>query len=74
MPATSEIKKSKLKLVFKTGENERGEDILNSKIFQNIKPASSNDDVYEVAKTLIGLQNLESRNVIRVNELEIQEQ
>lgn len=48
--------KSQLRLYFVVGENEKGEDVFKSKLFNNVKIDASVDGLYAVATALAPLQ------------------
>ena len=49
------LKDSQLRLVFETGLNDKGEPILKSKNFNNVKKAATIDQLYQAANALSGL-------------------
>ncbi|WP_425448009.1 DUF1659 domain-containing protein [Dethiothermospora halolimnae] len=66
-------KDSKLRIRFDGGLDDKGKQILKSKTYSKIKPETTDDDIYGVATSLTGLQNLPLMSVTRVNEVELAE-
>ena len=73
MPVSVNPKDSKLKITFSTGVDGYGRDIKSSKTYSSIKPAATDEDVFAVAMTLIGLQKNPALNVERLDQKEITE-
>jgi len=65
------VQDSKLKLQFDGGLDEKGNTIVKSKTLSKVKSTATNDDVYEVATTLSGLQTLPLLSVRKIDEVEI---
>ncbi|QXM05363.1 DUF1659 domain-containing protein [Crassaminicella indica] len=64
---------SKLKITFSNGMDDNGNEKKRSRTYSNIKPTAKDQDIYDVATTLIGLQNSKALEVERVDEKEIVE-
>ncbi|WP_053954697.1 DUF1659 domain-containing protein [Inediibacterium massiliense] len=62
---------SKLKVIFSNGVDENGKEKKRSKTYPNVKPTATDEDLYNVALTLIDLQENEALEVGRVDEKEI---
>ena len=71
MALNTMVQDSKLKLQFDGGLDEKGNTIVKSKTLSKVKSTATNDDVYEVATTLSGLQTLPLLSVRRIDEVEI---
>lgn len=64
---------SGLKMRFDCGKNEDGKTIVKSKTYSNVKAASSNEDVYEVATAIANLQEHTLMDVFKVDNTSISE-
>jgi hypothetical protein len=73
MPVTVNSKDSKLKITYLLGTDTNGRDIKSSKTYGNIKPLASDEDIYDVATVLNGLQENTVLNVERLDQKEIVE-
>jgi len=62
---------SKLKIQLDAGVDEKGNPKTKSKTFSKIKSTAVNEDVYDVANSLAGLQELSLMSVRRIDEIEI---
>ena len=62
---------SKFKIQLDAGTDEKGNPVTKSKTFSKVKSAAINDDVYDVAASLAGLQELPLVSVRRIDEVEI---
>ncbi len=71
MPVNTIAQDSKFKVQLDAGLNEKGNMIVKSKTFSKVKSAAINDDVYDVAASLAGLQELPLVSVRRIDEVEI---
>lgn len=58
---------SKLNIKLDLGKNEHGKSIIKSKTFSNVNNAVSNEDLMQVAKLLISLQEHSMNDVIRID-------
>lgn len=54
--ATAVPFKSQLRLYFIVGQNDKGEDVLKSKVFNNVKVDASADSLFAVASAVAPLQ------------------
>ncbi|QZY55852.1 DUF1659 domain-containing protein [Crassaminicella profunda] len=73
MAVSAKLGPSKVKITFSNGVDEKGKEKRRSKSYSNIKPAANDQDIYDVATTLIGLQNSKALEVQRLDEKEIVE-
>ncbi len=64
---------SRLQLRLQVGTDDKGSPIYRTRTYANVKPDSSDQDVYEVASVLGNLHEFEVSNVIRVDEAELVE-
>jgi len=71
MPIMPNQANSKLKLVLNTGLDENNKNIVKSKTFSNIKPAISNEDLYELGTAISDLQSYPLLNLVRYEEYEL---
>lgn len=65
---------SKLKIQYDAGLDKKGNQIVKSKTYSRIKASATNEDVYSVAASLTGLQELPLISVTRIDETEIVEE
>mgnify|MGYP000940881495 CR=1 FL=1 len=59
---------SRLTLSVNTGTDEEGNPVLRTRSFSGVKPAAADQDVYDVALVLGGLQEHFVEEISRVNE------
>ncbi|MDI6605408.1 DUF1659 domain-containing protein [Aceticella autotrophica] len=71
MAVVSTPKGSRLQIVFITGKDAKGMDILRTRTYNGIKSASLDQDVLDVASALNGLQSNQVKSVSRINEVEL---
>lgn len=62
---------SKLKLVLDAGLDENNKEIIKNKTFANVKPASTDDSIYNVATSLAGLQSYTLKNIKKYEEYDL---
>lgn len=62
---------SKLKLVFNAGLDEENKDIMKNKTFANIKPAVTNDNLYNLAVSMSDLQSYTLSKIVRYEEYQL---
>ncbi|MFA5525115.1 MAG: DUF1659 domain-containing protein [Tissierellales bacterium] len=74
MAITSVIKDSKLKIQLDGGLNEKGNPIVKSKTFSKVKTNAANDNLFAVAESLAGLQDMPLIGIKRVDETDLQEE
>ncbi|HKM38794.1 MAG TPA: DUF1659 domain-containing protein [bacterium] len=59
---------SRLQLQLQTGvDPDTHEPILSNRYFNNVKPAAADENVYEAAQVLVGLQKYELQEVRRID-------
>jgi Protein of unknown function (DUF1659). len=71
MPVTTSIKDSVMVVTFQTGLTAQGSPKLSQRSFPNIKSSSSDQDVYDVAVALYGLQDYPLIGVRRDNRVDL---
>ena len=59
---------SRLTLAVNTGPDDEGNPVLRNRSFSGVKPAASNQDVYDVALVLVELQQHPVEEISRINE------
>lgn len=64
---------SGLKLKFDCGKGENGKSIIKTKTYSNVKPTSTNEDVYEVGAILASLQEHTLSEVFKVDSTSLSE-
>lgn len=74
MAVNAVVRESKLKLEFDGGLNEKGNPIVKSKTYSKIKTDAANDNLFSVATSLVGLQEMPLIGIKRVDEVELQEE
>ncbi|KAF5043924.1 hypothetical protein SDC9_88349 [bioreactor metagenome] len=62
---------SKLKLVFNAGLDEENKDIMKNKTFANVKPAVTNDNLYNLAVSMSDLQSYTLSKIVRYEEYQL---
>lgn len=65
---------SKLKLVLDAGLDENNKEIIKNKTFANIKTTATNENVYEVATALAGLQSYTLKSIKKYEEYDLVEE
>lgn len=60
---------TKLQLRLKTGLNEEGKEIVRTKTYSNVKASAEDQEVYDVATILSGLQEHDLKEVHRVDDV-----
>lgn len=70
MPVNVTPLDSKLKITFSLGTDSKGKEMTKAKTYANIKASAADEDVYQVADILAGLQ---SNDVVRVGRLDEKE-
>lgn len=66
--AVSETKNpSSLKIKFDCGLNDNGKTIVKSRTFSNVADNATSQDILDVANTLIGLQNHDVLEILKVD-------
>lgn len=73
MPVTASNKDSLLVVTYQTGLTAQGSPKLSQRSFANIKSTSSDQDVYDVAAALYGLQDYPLIGVRRDNRVDLTE-
>nr|WP_300092632.1 DUF1659 domain-containing protein [Sedimentibacter sp.] len=62
---------SKLKLVFNAGLDEENNDIMKNKTFANVKPAVTNENLYNLAVSMSNLQSYTLSKIVRYEEYQL---
>ncbi|MBP1924381.1 hypothetical protein J2Z76_000234 [Sedimentibacter acidaminivorans] len=65
---------SKLKLVLDAGLDENNKEITKNKTFANVKTTATNENVYEVATALAGIQSYTLKNIKKYEEYDLVEE
>lgn len=73
MPVTSNNKDSVLVVTFQTGLTAQGSPILRQRSFGNVKLSTTDQDIYDVAAALYGLQDYPLIGVRRDNRIDLTE-
>ncbi len=68
MALTSTTVDSSLRLELQTGVDAAGNPVYVNRTYQRVRPAAADQDVYDVASIIAGLQKHTLTNVQRVNE------
>lgn len=63
--------KSKFKLVLNAGLDENNKEIIKNKTYGNVKAAATNENIFEVATSLAGLQEHDLTNVVKYEEYDL---
>lgn len=74
MAVTSTSISSDLVLLMDNGIGASGQPLSKSRVFKNLKASATNDDVYDVAQTLIDLQSKENNAIQRRDTVELEEE
>ncbi|QAA32127.1 DUF1659 domain-containing protein [Clostridium manihotivorum] len=61
--ATSILSNNSMIIKYKTGTNEKGDDIFNSQRFSDVRLDISDDDFYAVGKALAGLMSSDAVSI-----------
>jgi hypothetical protein len=69
--ATANILDSKLRLLFETGMNEKGEPVFKTKTYSNVSKAATADQLSQAAQAIGGLTNYPLASVERTDNFEI---
>ncbi|MGI6226793.1 MAG: DUF1659 domain-containing protein [Peptococcales bacterium] len=64
---------SRVQVIVKTGEDEKGNPILKTRTYNRVKADASDDNIYEFATTIASLQKHPLDMVDRVNEVRLTE-
>ncbi len=64
---------SKIKVQLNMGLDDKNNPIIRSKTFSRVKADATDEDVYLVATTMMGLQKNDLVGVKRINEVELEE-
>ncbi len=62
---------SRIVLRLESGVNASGNPTYSSRTYSNVKPEAGDQDVYDIAAILAGLQSLPVVSITRVNEVEL---
>lgn len=62
---------SKLKLMFNAGLDEENNDIMKNKTFANVKPAVTNENLYNLAVSMSNLQSYTLSKIVRYEEYQL---
>lgn len=65
---------TKIKLVLDAGIDENNKEITKNKTIANVKTTATNDNIYEVATALAGLQTYTLKNIKRYEEYDLVEE
>ncbi|WIV12061.1 DUF1659 domain-containing protein [Proteiniborus sp. MB09-C3] len=74
MAVNAVIKETKLKLQLDGGLNEKGNPVVKSKTFSKVKTDAVNDNLFSVAESLAGLQEMPLIGIKRVDEIDLQQE
>ncbi|MFA7467242.1 MAG: DUF1659 domain-containing protein [Desulfotomaculaceae bacterium] len=64
---------STLRLQLQTGVDGNGDPIIRSKSLTNVKPEAQDQDIFDVAQALVGLQESVLENVLRIDTARLEE-
>lgn len=73
MPVTANNKDSVMVVTFQTGLTAQGSPILRQRSFANVKLSTTDQDIYDVAAALYGLQDYPLIGVRRDNRIDLTE-
>ncbi len=65
---------SKLKVVYLAGVDDNNKNIIKSKTFANVKSATQNENLYNLAVAISELQDYELSNIVRLEEYQLLEE
>lgn len=65
---------SRIQLQVITGFSEDGKPVVRSRSYANIKPAASNEDLYQTGKEMAELQEHDLEVIRRIDEIELEEE
>ncbi len=65
---------SRLSLLLKVGEKENGQPLVKTKSFSGVKPEATDQNVFDVALEISGLQQHSLEAISRVNQLDLAEE
>ena len=65
---------SRIRLQFVESRDQEGKEKLSSRSYSNLKPEADDLAVYNVAATIIGLQEKEAKTIVRIDEKELVEE
>ena len=68
MPITNVPQTCCIGFHYESGVNASGGAIVKSKIFQNVKAAAADIDVFAITNAIVGLQTMPSLEIYRTNE------
>ncbi len=70
MPLQVQPVDSRLRIRYELGLNQEGNPVYSTRTYSGIKPESDDQDVYDIAVVLTGLQEYPVASISRVNEAE----
>lgn len=74
MAVISNQANSKLKVVYLAGVDDNNKNIMKNKTFANVKSATQNENLYNFAVAISGLQDYELSNIVRFDEYQLLEE
>ncbi|SNS49409.1 Protein of unknown function [Anaerovirgula multivorans] len=74
MPVQAMGETSRIRLQFVESRDQEGKEKLSSRSYSNLKPQADDQAVYNVAATIIGLQEKEAKTITRIDEKELVEE
>lgn len=73
MAVTATPSDSRLQMKFQTGFDENGNPVVKTKTLNGVKSAADNQDLYDIAQGLGGLQVYDLVTIRRIDEVELTE-
>lgn len=74
MPVQAMGETSRIRIQFVESRDQEGKEKLSSRSYSNFKPQADDQAVYNVAATIIGLQEKEAKTITRIDEKELVEE
>ncbi len=71
MPISTIGQASRIRLQFVESRDPEGNEKLSSKSYSNLKPEAEDLSVYNVATSIVGLQEKEIKAIVRIDEKEL---
>lgn len=69
--AMAQLVDTNFRLVYEIGVDDKGDPIFKRKTYNNVKPASTDDQIFDVAKAIASLSNLTLFTIERADQKEI---
>lgn len=73
MAVITNFQSKKVQIKYMTGVTPEGKDIVKTKTYSGVKSDATDQDIYDVAGTIIGLQNYTAQEVRKAESYELTE-